>query len=324
MTGAPHPSRTSAVLPSDIRSAWAVSVVSLVWTTLSAIGGVALGVASGSVVLVAFGAIGVLDALGSAALAYHFRHALRRAQLSDDLERLAHRVVMFGLLAVGSGAVGGGALRLLSGAAGHSSAAGMALAAISLLVLAALSGRKQTVARRVSSPALLGDGHLSAVGAAQAAVTLAGSLTARVGWHWADPAAAMAVGVVAVTVAARMWRAEYPTRRARRTLPVRTAFLALAAVGAVDALLGPRLVLIGFLVAGPCVAASSIRPGVTAGAGAAAVGLAVVLGLPDQIWGTPEHLIWVAAVAVVAATTTVAVAVVAPRLPLVVETEPRD
>jgi divalent metal cation (Fe/Co/Zn/Cd) transporter len=65
-----------------------------------------------------------------------------------------------------------------------------------------LSARKQWVARRVGSPALLADGYLSAIGALQAAVALAGLAATRwLGWDWADAAAAIAVGGVAVTLA---------------------------------------------------------------------------------------------------------------------------
>ena len=62
----------------------------------------------------------------------------------------------------------------------------------------------QAVATRVGSPALRADGLLSGVGAAQAAVTLLGTLAVRwFGWTWMDAAAAIAVGTVAVVVAIR-------------------------------------------------------------------------------------------------------------------------
>ena len=189
-----------------VRAAFAVSLLSIAWTVLAGSAAVALGLGSGSVVLVAFGAIGFLDALGSAALAYHFRHALRHDVLAEDLERLAHRIVSIGLVVVGGAAVIGGGLRLLLGGVTTSSVAGTVVAGVSVVALSALSRRKVVLARRVGSPALRSDGHLSAVGAAQAAVTLLGTMTALIGWHWADPAAAVAVGVVALSVGVQSWR----------------------------------------------------------------------------------------------------------------------
>ena len=83
-----------------VRSAWLVSLVSVVWTVIASSVAIALGITGNSAVLVAFGAIGFVDALGSVALVYHFRHALRHDELSERLESIAHRVVVIGLFVV--------------------------------------------------------------------------------------------------------------------------------------------------------------------------------------------------------------------------------
>jgi len=163
---------------------------------------IALGITGDSAVLVAFGAIGLVDALGSVALVVHFRHARRLDELSDRMENIAHRVVVTGLFVVGGGAVIVGIVRLSAGSTGGTSGAGTVLAAISLLVLTGLSARKQFLARRVGSFALLADGRLSGVGAMQAGVTLFGTAAAlSLHWDWADAAAATVVGLVAIGVA---------------------------------------------------------------------------------------------------------------------------
>ena len=184
-----------------VRAAWAVSIVSVAWTVVSGAAAIALGIASRSAVLVAFGAIGFVDAAGSVALVYHFHHAMRHDALAEHLERIAHRVVVAGLFLVGLGAVIGGIVRLATGAAADTSFVGTGLAAVALVVLAVLSTRKQRIARRVGSPALLADGRLSAVGAAQAAVALFGTVARGLGWTSADAVAAALVGAVAMTTA---------------------------------------------------------------------------------------------------------------------------
>jgi len=83
-----------------------------------------------------------------------------------------------------------------------------------------------------------------------------------------------------------------------------------ALVSAADAILGHRVVLIGLLIVGPCSAAFTGRWSRVALAGAWAVGLAVVLGLPDGIWGTATHLGFLGAVVVVAVVSTIGAAVV--------------
>jgi divalent metal cation (Fe/Co/Zn/Cd) transporter len=186
----------------DLHAAGLVSLQSVVWSVAASAIAIGLGIASDSAVLVAFGAIGFVDAAGSVALAYHFRHALKHDALSERLELIAHRVVVTGLFVVGSAAVVVGIVRLATDAGSESSGPGTALAAVSLVVLASLSIRKQRLGRRVGSDALVADGRLSGVGALQAGVTLFGTVAAlALGWDWADAVAAGLVGLVAISVA---------------------------------------------------------------------------------------------------------------------------
>ncbi|MDQ1479733.1 MAG: hypothetical protein QOI44_594 [Actinomycetota bacterium] len=197
-----NPVQPGLVRASPVRAAWLVSLQSVVWTVVASSIAIALGITGDSAVLIAFGAIGFVDAVGSIALVYHFRHALKHDEISDRLEKVAHRVVLIGLFVVGAGAVVLGCGRLAVRSAGGSSDAGTALAAVSLAVLIALSARKQSLGRRVGSDALVADGRLSGVGAMQAAVTLFGTVAARgLHWDWADAVAATLVGLVAIGVA---------------------------------------------------------------------------------------------------------------------------
>ena len=75
-------------------------------------------------------------------------------------------------------------------------------------------------------------------------------------------------------------------------------------IAATDALLGRHVILIGLLIAGPCCGLLTGRWARTATAGAWAIALAVILGLPDQIWGTSTHLVFLGAVVLVAVVST--------------------
>lgn len=79
-----------------------------------------------------------------------------------------------------------------------------------------------------------------------------------------------------------------------------------AIVAAVDAILGRHVILIGLLIVGPCCAVFTGRWTRVALAGAWAVGLAVVLGAPDGIWGTATQFVFLGAVLVVAVVSTIA------------------
>jgi divalent metal cation (Fe/Co/Zn/Cd) transporter len=190
-----------------VRAARRVSEASVVWTVCASTVAIVFGVQSGGVVLVAFGGVGYVDALGSFALVHHFRHALRNSELEDRFERRAHRVVSVGLLGVGAATVAVSIARLLAGSDPEPSFGSVVVAALSLVVLTILSVRKRQVARRIPSAALHSDGHLSAIGALQALVALLGIVATRaLSWSWADAAAALGVGVVAAVLGWRSWR----------------------------------------------------------------------------------------------------------------------
>ena len=198
------PIEPGALQRADANAARWVSVHSVVWTVAASALSIALGIRANSAVLVAFGSIGLVDAVGSIALAYHFHHSLRHDKFSEELERLAHGVVLVGLASVGLAAVVAGLVRLSRGESGEASTVAIAVAAASLVALTVLSIRKRRIAKRVSSPALMSDAHLSAIGAAQAAVALIGVAATRAfGWHWADAVATAVLGCAAVIVAAQ-------------------------------------------------------------------------------------------------------------------------
>lgn len=193
-----------------VNAALVVSFISATWTTASAVTAIAIGLSTDTSVLVAFGAVGIVDAIGSLALAYHFHHALRHDALSDNLERIAHRVVLFGLFTVGTASAIGGIVRLAGSQKSEASILGVTIAAASLIALLVLSTNKIHIAARIGSPALRSDGQLSLVGASQAAVTLGGAAATKwLEWRWADAAATTIIGGVAIGLAVTTWRTEH-------------------------------------------------------------------------------------------------------------------
>jgi hypothetical protein len=86
-------------------------------------------------------------------------------------------------------------------------------------------------------------------------------------------------------------------------------------VAGADAALGRHVVLIGLLIVGPCCALLTGRWVLTGLTGLWVIGLAIVLGVPDGIWGTLIHLVFLAAVASVACASTLAAALITTREP---------
>jgi divalent metal cation (Fe/Co/Zn/Cd) transporter len=174
-------------------------MVSIVWTVATSTTAVAIGIAANSLVVVAFGLTGLLDAAASVTLVLHFRHVLMHEVASERHERLALRLVTIGLLGVGLATAGESVHRLLRHSTTASTPVAVVLASMSTVVLVGLALRKRRIGRAVPSHALAADGALSLVGALLAAVTVAGTaLTSAFGWWWADPAAALGVAAGAL------------------------------------------------------------------------------------------------------------------------------
>jgi divalent metal cation (Fe/Co/Zn/Cd) transporter len=181
-----------------------ISWISMAWTLVVGACSIRIGVVHNSLVLVAFGLLGLFDAAGSAALIVHFRHALHSDTISARHERLALAFVTAGMTVVALGTAAAGIHRLAT----HAQTAervplGIALAAVSVLALAALARRKRQIASRIPSHALHADSWMSRFGAGLGFVTLTGTgLDSAFDWWWLDPGAAVGVagGAVALSV----------------------------------------------------------------------------------------------------------------------------
>jgi divalent metal cation (Fe/Co/Zn/Cd) transporter len=195
------------------RGAHVVTALRLSYFTIAwngAIGACALvvGVTTGSLALAGFALNALLDSSASVVLVWRFRRERSDPVAAEHLERRAQTWIIAAMLVVAA-YVGFEAVRaLLDGAHPESSGFGLAIAAVSLVVLPPLGTLKFRVASRLRSQALRGDGVLSLAAAALAAITLIALVAnAALSWWWADPLAAlliaMALGTEGVRVAVR-------------------------------------------------------------------------------------------------------------------------
>ena len=190
----------------NLRSGLIVSAMSIAWTVIASALAIGIGLTVSSLVLVAFGCTGLLDAAGSVALVAHFRHALRHETFSQRHERVAFRVVMGGLVLVACVTAVESVAHLLNPGSPEHSLAGIGVAAASVVALSLLARRKISLGRAIPSQALVADGLLSTMGAVLGFVTVVGTLLAALGWWWADPVAALVVAIGALVLAAILAR----------------------------------------------------------------------------------------------------------------------
>jgi cation:H+ antiporter len=93
----------------------------------------------------------------------------------------------------------------------------------------------------------------------------------------------------------------------------RLSLALIVVIAACDAASGPRLILIGVLIIGPCCALLTARTGLTAAASGFALALGGLLGVPDQIFATATQYALLTVVAITGAAATAGAAVLQRR-----------
>jgi divalent metal cation (Fe/Co/Zn/Cd) transporter len=176
-----------------------LAAVTIGWNLVEAVVAVTAGLAAGSIALVGFGFDSTIEVASAWVVVWQFRGELRGGY-DEDSERRALRLigVTFFVLAA---YVCIEAVRdlVFVDAEADESTIGVALAAVSLVVMPALAWVKKRTADDLGSPTLHADATETLLCAWLSAALLAGlGLNATVGWWWADPLAALAIAGLAV------------------------------------------------------------------------------------------------------------------------------
>lgn len=180
------------------RRALALAALTIAWNVVEAVVAVAAGVAAGSIALVGFGFDSTIEVLSAWVVVWQFRAELRGGY-DEERERRALRLigVTFFVLAA---YVSVEAVRDLFfiGTEPDESAVGIALAALSLVVMPLLAWAKNRTADQLGSPTLRADAIETLLCSWLSAALLAGLvLNATVNWWWADPLAALVIAGLA-------------------------------------------------------------------------------------------------------------------------------
>lgn len=193
----------------SLRHALRLEALSLTYNVLESIVGVAAGIAAGSVALVGFGLDAVVESASAGVLVWRLTTERRGRRTAEEAERRAVRLVAvaFGVLGayVGIRAV----LDLVAGTRPEESTIGIALAAVSLVVMPALARAKRRAARELGSRSLEGDSAQTMLCTYMSAVLLFGLVANSLwGWWWADPVAGLVIAVLAAREARELWSTE--------------------------------------------------------------------------------------------------------------------
>lgn len=172
------------------------------WNTIEAVVALGAGAAASSGALVSFGLDSTVEVSAALIALWYLRGA------GDARGRIAGRLIgaSFWALAawVGFDAVGD----LLEGARPDRSLVGIAVTAVSALVMPMLARAKRRTGQALGSKALVSESNQTAVCAYLSVAVLIGLVLSGFGWHWADPLAALTVAVIAAREGLEAWRGE--------------------------------------------------------------------------------------------------------------------
>ena len=171
-----------------VRAGRRIEYLSLGWTSIEAVAGLAAGIAAGSMALVGFGADSVIEIASSAVLIWR----LSDPSQGNRRERSALKLVGIGFLLLAVYVLWESAQALLRRHAPEVSYFGIVFSGLCLVVMPLLARAKRKIAAQIGSRALDADSRQSSICAYLAAILLGGLLlNALFGWWWADPLAAL-------------------------------------------------------------------------------------------------------------------------------------
>ena len=187
-----------------VRKARRLSQLSLTWHLLEAAIAIATGAIASSIALIAFGADSLIEA--AAGIVVIWLMSAHRSN-SPQAERRAQQLIAatFALLAIYIAAES--ARDLIGSHHPATSWPGVALATITLIAMPALANAKHRIGEALGSHAATSESRQNLLCAYLSAALLAGLLAnALLGWWWADPAAALAIGAVALRETHTAWQ----------------------------------------------------------------------------------------------------------------------
>jgi divalent metal cation (Fe/Co/Zn/Cd) transporter len=180
-----------------------LEIATIAWNVMEVFVTIGLGIAAGSLALIAFGLDSIVEVFASAVAIWYIaqHHEARRSPRALRMVAGAFAVLAVYLFVASAVAL-----------TGHQSAAsspwGIAYLAITAAVMFGLAQLKATMGRAANSAPLRAEAAMTFLdGCLATGVLVALVLNAAFGLWWADPAAAALVGAAAVWAALDAWRA---------------------------------------------------------------------------------------------------------------------
>lgn len=185
------------------RAQW-LAGASVAYNAVEATVAIGAGAAASSIALVGFGLDSIVEMSSGLIILWQFRHPM-----PETRERRALRLIALSFFAL-AGYVTVESLRsLLVGPSAEPSPVGIAIAALSLLVMPVLSWAQRRTGQQLGSTTVVADSKQTLLCTYLSGVLLAGLvLNSALGWWWADPVVGLVVAGLAVREGREAWRGQ--------------------------------------------------------------------------------------------------------------------
>jgi divalent metal cation (Fe/Co/Zn/Cd) transporter len=189
------------------RWAWWLTALTVGWNSLEAIVAVASGVIAGSIALVGFGLDSIVEVGSALVIVWRLSYWSADRESDERIERRAVRLIALTFFVIALYVVYDSATKLLGmSEEPHSSPIGLAITALSLVVMPTIAWAKRRVATGLGSVALKADAAETQFCTYLSAVVLIGLASNTLfGWWWMDPLAGLGVAVLAVREGWEAW-----------------------------------------------------------------------------------------------------------------------
>ena len=180
--------------------AWAT----IAWNTIEAVVAIVAGAVASSIALVGFGLDSTVEVLSASVIVWQMTR-----DVPEDREEQALRLIAVSFFALAGYVAVQAVFDLASRSQPETSTVGIALAAVSLVVMPLLAGLKRRNGRRLGSGSVVADSNQTLLCTYLSVVLLVGLLlNATVGWWWADPVAALVIAALAINEGREAWHGE--------------------------------------------------------------------------------------------------------------------
>ncbi|HSV93272.1 MAG TPA: cation transporter [Desulfobacterales bacterium] len=181
-----------------------VVAATITYNVVEAIIALVAGSVASSAALFAFGLGSIVEVLSAAAVAWQFA-----AADPERRERTALRFIAVAFFALAAYVSVDAALSLLGSREAEPSPVGIALAAVSVVVMPLLSWFERRTGRELGSASAVADSKQTLICSYLSAALLMGLLANSIlGWAWADALAALVIAAFAVREGREAWRGD--------------------------------------------------------------------------------------------------------------------